>query len=67
MTTAIVLAGGMGTRLRSAVPDLPKPMAPIDGRPFLEYQLKYWIEQGIDRFVVSVGYKKEIMMNKAAA
>lgn len=63
MTTAIILAGGMGTRLRSAVPDLPKPMAPIDGRPFLEYQLKYWIEQGIDRFVISVGYKKEVIMD----
>jgi D-glycero-alpha-D-manno-heptose 1-phosphate guanylyltransferase len=32
---AIVLAGGLGTRLRSAVPDLPKPMAPVAGRPFL--------------------------------
>lgn len=63
MTTAIILAGGMGTRLRSAVPDLPKPMAPIDGRPFIAHQMDYWIGQGVNRFVVSVGYKKEVIMN----
>jgi D-glycero-alpha-D-manno-heptose 1-phosphate guanylyltransferase len=63
VTTAIILAGGMGTRLRSAVPDLPKPMAPIDGRPFIEHQMDYWIGQGVDRFVVSVGYKKEVIMD----
>lgn len=63
MTTAIILAGGMGTRLRSAVPDLPKPMAPIEGRPFIEHQMDYWINQGVDRFVVSVGYKKEVIMD----
>jgi D-glycero-alpha-D-manno-heptose 1-phosphate guanylyltransferase len=62
MTIAIILAGGMGTRLRSVVPDLPKPMAPINGRPFIEYQLDYWIGQGVDRFVLSVGYKKEAIM-----
>lgn len=53
----------MGTRLRSAVPDLPKPMAPVSGRPFLEHQMDYWIDQGIKRFVVSVGYKKEVIMD----
>ena len=53
----------MGTRLRSAVPDLPKPMAPIEGRPFLEHQMDYWISQGIKRFILSVGYKKEIIIN----
>lgn len=63
MTTAIILAGGMGTRLRSAVPDLPKPMAPINGRPFLEHQMDYWIGQGVNRFVVSVGYMKEVIMD----
>lgn len=59
MTTAIILAGGLGTRLRDAVPDLPKPMAPINGRPFLEHQLDYWIGQGVERFVLSVGYRHE--------
>ena len=56
---AIVLAGGLGTRLRSAVPDLPKPMAPVNGRPFLEHLLDYWITQGITRFILSVGYRHE--------
>lgn len=62
MFTAIVLAGGLGTRLRSVVPDLPKPMAPVKGRPFLEYQLDYWIAQGVDRFVLSVGYRHEVII-----
>lgn len=59
--SAVILAGGLGTRLRSAVPDLPKPMAPIDGRPFLEYQLDYWIKQGISHFVLAVGYRHEVI------
>lgn len=57
--TAIVLAGGLGTRLRGAVPDLPKPMAPVAGRPFLEYLLDYWVAQGIRRFILSIGYRAE--------
>ena len=61
MTSAVILAGGLGTRLRSAVPDLPKPMAPINGRPFLEHQLNYWIDQGIDHFVLSLGYRHEVI------
>lgn len=59
MTTAIILSGGLGTRLRDTVPDLPKPMAPINGRPFLEHQMDYWIGQGVGRFVLSVGYRHE--------
>mgnify|MGYP006092795629 CR=1 FL=1 len=61
MTTAIILAGGLGTRLRSVIPDLPKPMAPICGRPFIEYQLEYWIKQGINKFILSVGYKNKVI------
>lgn len=53
---ALVLAGGLGTRLRTVVSDVPKPMAPLGGRPFLEYLFDYWSGQGIRRFVVSVGY-----------
>lgn len=59
MHEAIVLAGGLGTRLRTAVSDVPKPMAPIAGRPFLEFLLDYWISQGIRRFMLSVGYRHE--------
>jgi len=58
---AVILAGGLGTRLREAVPDLPKPMAPIRNRPFLEHQMDYWIGQGVSRFILSVGYKHELI------
>lgn len=53
----LILVGGAGTRLRSVVNDVPKPMAPVAGRPFLEYLLDYWIDQGVRRFVLSLGYK----------
>lgn len=56
---AIILAGGLGTRLRAVISDLPKPMALIRGRPFLEYQMDFWIAQGVERIILSVGYKKE--------
>ena len=56
---AIVLAGGLGTRLRPLVNDVPKPMAPVNGRPFLELLLEYWMGQGVRRFVLSVGYLSE--------
>jgi D-glycero-alpha-D-manno-heptose 1-phosphate guanylyltransferase len=58
---AIVLAGGLGTRLRGAIGELPKPLAPVGGRPFLEYLLDYWIGQGVTRFVLSVGYRHEMI------
>ncbi|MCV6636797.1 nucleotidyltransferase family protein [Candidatus Albibeggiatoa sp. nov. NOAA] len=58
---AIILAGGLGTRLRSTVPDLPKPLAPVQQRPFLAHLLDYWIQQGVDSFVLSVGYKHEMI------
>lgn len=56
VTTAVILAGGLGTRLRSVVSQVPKPMAPIEDRPFLERLMDYWIDQGIKRFILSVGY-----------
>lgn len=52
---AIILAGGRGTRLRRILPDLPKPMAPVRGRPVLEHLLDHWIGQGVRRFVLAVG------------
>jgi len=63
MTSAIILAGGLGTRLRDAVPNLPKPMAPVAGRPFLAHQMDHWIGQGIDHFVLSVGYRAVAISN----
>lgn len=58
---AIILAGGLGTRLREAVPDLPKCMAPVAGRPFLFYVINYLRSQGIEKFIFSLGYKHEII------
>lgn len=60
-TEAIILAGGLGTRLRSAVPDLPKCMAPVAGRPFIAYLIDYFSAQGIQRFIFSLGYKHEVI------
>ena len=62
MKTAIILAGGLGTRLRPVVSDAPKPMALVNGRPFLAYLMDYWIEQGISQFILSVGYLKEVII-----
>lgn len=56
---AIILAGGLGTRLRETVPELPKCMAPVDGRPFIGYVIDYLRMQGIERFIFSIGYKAE--------
>lgn len=53
---AIILAGGFGTRLRQVVPDLPKPMAPVEGRPFLEILLTFLSRKGFQRVVLSLGY-----------
>lgn len=58
---AIILAGGAGLRLRKVIKDLPKSMAPISGRPFLEYlilQLKKW---EIEEVILSIGYKGEVI------
>ena len=56
---AIVLAGGLGTRLQKVLPDLPKPLAPVAGKPFLEWVLRYLRGQGIERAVLSAGHRAE--------
>lgn len=58
-TEAIILAGGLGTRLRSAVPDLPKCMAPVAGKPFLHYVIAYLQQQGVSKLIFSLGYMHE--------
>lgn len=63
---AIVLAGGLGTRLRSAVSGLPKCMAPVGGRPFLGYLLEELGRQGVTRVILSVGYLREAVMEWVA-
>jgi len=59
---AIVLAGGFGTRLRHVVPDLPKPMAPVAGRPFLEILLCTLAKKGFTRIVLSLGYMAQTIV-----
>lgn len=54
--SAVVLAGGFGTRLRSVVREVPKPMAPVAGRPFVEWVVRYLAAQGVSRVVLSTGY-----------
>lgn len=58
---AIILAGGLGTRLRSAVPDLPKCMAPINEKPFLTYVINHLKTEGITHFIFALGYKSEVV------
>lgn len=61
ITEAIILAGGLGTRLRSVVPELPKCMAPVAGRPFIYYVINYYRKQGITKFIFCLGYKHELI------
>ncbi len=52
----IILAGGLGTRLRKTVGDLPKPLAPIGDKPFLEYLIKFISSQGFTDIIISSGH-----------
>lgn len=56
---AVILAGGFGTRLREVVPDLPKPMAPVADKPFLEILLNVLEKKGFNRVILSLGYMAE--------
>jgi len=56
---AVVLAGGFGTRLRGVVDDVPKPLAPVAGRPFLAWLLDELARQGLRRVVLATGYRGE--------
>lgn len=60
---AIILAGGFGTRLKSVVRDVPKPMAPVAGKPFLSYLLDQLDRQGCTHAVLAVGYKRDVIQN----
>ena len=59
MREAIVLAGGFGTRLAHIVSDVPKPMAPVCGRPFLRFILDDLQKKGVERIILATGYKRE--------
>ena len=61
---AIILAGGKGTRLKSVVFDRPKPLADVNGQPFLAILMDYLIEQGCRHFVLATGYKREMVRSQ---
>lgn len=57
----IILAGGLGTRLRNVVSHLPKCMAPVNGKPFLAYVIEYFQQENITDFIFSLGYKHAVI------
>ena len=59
---AVILAGGLGTRLRSRLTDLPKSMAPVSGRPFLVFLLDQLAEAGFGRVILSVGHLRQAIV-----
>ena len=59
----IILAGGLGTRLKSVVSDVPKCMAPVCGKPFLWYLLRYLQNYQVDKLILSVGYLRHVIMD----
>lgn len=61
--TLVVLAGGFGTRLHSVLNGLPKPLADINGEPFLKYQFENWINNGFNDFIISLHYQAELIVN----
>lgn len=58
----IVLAGGLGTRLRDTIGEQPKCMAAVNGAPFLHYIFQYLATQGCTRVILSLGYKHEVIL-----
>lgn len=62
ISEVMILAGGMGTRLRTSVPELPKVMAPVAGYPFIHHVVQHLIAQGVTRFVFLLGYKADVVM-----
>lgn len=67
LPTCIVLAGGLGTRLRSVVTDRPKCLAPVGSRTFLELQLELLGRRGISRFLLSLGHMAQLVIDSVEA
>ena len=59
MKSLMVLAGGFGTRLRSVVSDVPKPLAPVAGKPFIVHLIDHWVNQGIEDFIFLLHYEAD--------
>ena len=63
---AIILCGGLGTRLREAVSDLPKSLAPVAGVPFIQHLINELLAQGINKFIFAAGHKHELIQKYIA-
>ena len=59
--TALILAGGFGSRVKDLLGDLPKPMAPVKGRPFVEWIVRWLKAQGVREVIISTGYRAEVV------
>jgi MurNAc alpha-1-phosphate uridylyltransferase len=57
----VLLAGGLGTRMRPATEEIPKALIPVLGRPFADWQLEHLAAQGIERVTYSIGYRGEML------
>ncbi len=60
-TIAVILAGGFGTRVKHLLPNIPKPMARVANKPFIEWIVQYLRQQNIEQFILSTGYLGEII------
>ena len=60
-TVAVVLAGGFGTRVQHLLPGLPKPMAPVAGKPFIEWVVRYLARQGVRHVLLATGHLAEVV------
>jgi D-glycero-alpha-D-manno-heptose 1-phosphate guanylyltransferase len=60
-TAAVILVGGLGTRIRHLHPDLPKPMIPVRGRPFAEWLVRFLAAEGINRILLATGHRAEVV------
>jgi len=61
--TAIILAGGLGTRLRPLTDNTPKPLLPIKGKPIVQHMIKNMKKNGINNIILSIGFQADKIMN----
>lgn len=61
--TVVILAGGAGTRIAHVLGDIPKPMAVVNGRPFIDWIVRWLTRQGFQQFRISTGHRAEVIEN----
>src|SRR3989304_4617924 len=63
LRTAVIIAGGKGTRLEEHTEDLPKPLIPVRSKPILERIIEWLEKNGVENVIIGVAYKKEMIKN----